>query len=142
VSAPRLLAAPEAGTAFGVGIALTSCAPDQLEVVPIHRYIDGRELGSACLPGYIERDHDRHLRERVARAAAGESQIATLISHSTAGKKRAMYEAITAVVPGQDTPLLADWRVFPGMSPEEPDTLLSQIASVVPRTVLWLPGAE
>ncbi|MFI5591667.1 hypothetical protein ACIA5G_41920 [Amycolatopsis sp. NPDC051758] len=94
------------------------------------------------MPYYIERDHDRRLRERVARAAAGESQIATLISNSTAGKKRAMYEAITCVGPGEVGSLLSDWRICPGTSPEEPDTLLGQITAVAPRTVLWLPGAE
>jgi TPR repeat protein len=148
VSAPEVLTTPQVGAVFGVGIALSSCAPDQLEVVPLRRYATAREPAPAplqrfaSLPHYIERAHDRHLRERIARAAAGESQIATLISHSTAGKKRAMYEAITGVKPDEDGPLLTNWRICPGTSPEEPDTLLTQITAVAPRTVLWLPGAE
>lgn len=148
MTASEALANLQEGPVFGVGIALSGCAPDQLEVVPLHRYVTDREreltslVRYACLPRYFERDHDRHLRERVALAAAGESQIATLISHSTAGKKRAMYEAITSTKADETAPLLSNWRICPGTSPEEPGTLLAQITAVAPRTVLWLPGAE
>ena len=88
------------------------------------------------LTRYIERDHDRRLRARVARAAAGEGQIATLISDTTAGKKRALFEAIHATPSEEPTPLLADWWIWPGMSPEDPHVLLAQIMAVAPRTVL------
>ncbi|MGW3996016.1 hypothetical protein ACWEF6_21205 [Amycolatopsis sp. NPDC004772] len=147
MTAPEVLATPQAAV-FGVGIALSSCAPDQLEVVPVRRYLAAGGSASAPLqryaplPHYIEREHDRALRERVALAGAGESQIATLISNSTAGKKRAMYQAITSVGPDGADSLLSNWRIYPGTSPEEPDTLLAQITAVAPRTVLWMPGAE
>ncbi|WP_328617206.1 hypothetical protein OHS18_13270 [Amycolatopsis sp. NBC_00355] len=148
MTVPEVRATPQVKAVFGIGIALSTCAPDQLEVVPLRRYVTAREPTSATLtryaslPSYIEREHDRRLRERVALAAAGESQIATLISYSTAGKKRAMYEAITNAKSDEAEPLLTDWRICPGTSPEEPDTLLTQIMAVAPRTVLWLPGAE
>lgn len=76
-------------------------------------------------PPYVDRPHDTELRAVVARAAAGESGVAIMVSDSTAGKTRAIAEALRG--------LPADWRlVEPVFDP----------ALVAPRTVVWLNEAQ
>jgi len=48
---------------------------------------------------YVERAHDRKLRERLHRARAGDAVLVLLVGGSCTGKTRALYEAVCACLP-------------------------------------------
>ena len=88
------------------------------------------------LPDYIERDHDRQLRHRLATAAAGEQAALVLVrGESCTGKTRAAFEAVQACLRG--------WGL---VSPKSAKRLLAVLDAdadaLAPRTVLWLNEAQ
>ncbi|GAB3436860.1 hypothetical protein GCM10027436_16070 [Actinophytocola sediminis] len=105
---------------------------------------------TGSLPAYISREHDRILRERAAAAMdqdAPRSAVAVLVSDSTSGKTRALYEVLHhPVLPaaGRNARSLAEagWRVWPSRSGLPAGRFLAELAEVGPRTVLWLNEAQ
>jgi len=92
--------------------------------------IDKSAGSGASLTPYLERDHDRLLRDAVQRAAErGPSVFAFLEGDSAVGKTRALYEAIRAITP--------DWPVI---WPTDGEELLHWLESgqVNSGMVLWL----
>ncbi|MFI0802810.1 hypothetical protein SAMN04489729_2697 [Amycolatopsis lurida] len=133
----RLERVPEAT----MGVSLAECVPSRLEILPVRGTI--RDI--AGLPddtAYVRRDHDDSLRAKVAPVVGGASGIVTLISESTAGKKRSAWEAIRWTRPGEPDPWMADWWLMPSISPSDPRELLDSLGKVGPRTAIWLPKAE
>ncbi|MFJ1934017.1 hypothetical protein ACIOGZ_15350 [Kitasatospora sp. NPDC088160] len=88
---------------------------------------DGRPT---VLPVYVGRSHDRQLAKVVSSAVSGSSELVVLVGESSAGKTRACWEAVQS--------LPADWRLWQPISPGPGEALLRGMASVGPRTVLWL----
>jgi hypothetical protein len=123
-----------------LALPLLSCYPEQLGVLPIAGQT-GRPGSSGPTP-YLARPLDQELRDAVQGAVNGEPVVISLIGGRSTGKKRAMWELINRCADGQSEPLLADWNVWPGTSPSDPVTLLSQIAKIPPCTVYWLAPAE
>ncbi|MFI7396398.1 tetratricopeptide repeat protein [Streptomyces tendae] len=103
--------------------------PFDLEV---HHAITVR--GSAGLPAYMEREHDRELRRIVSESAAGHSRLVMLVGTSSSGKTRACFEAL------QHLP--DDWRLWHPIEPDRPRAALTALASVGPKTVVWLNEAH
>ncbi|NGO10067.1 transcriptional regulator [Streptomyces sp. HC44] len=87
-----------------------------------------------ALPAYVERDHDRRLRDIVDSAVAGASRMVTLVGGSSTGKTRACWEAVRRLPKG--------WRVWHPYDPTRPVAALEGIARVGPRTVIWLNEAQ
>ena len=86
--------------------------------------------GSEALTPYLLRGHDETLRAELRSAAAGgPSVFAVLTGDSSAGKTRALYESLHAVVPG-----------WPLIRPADADELLELLVAGRFRagTVLWL----
>ncbi|MER7859329.1 hypothetical protein ABTX61_09520 [Amycolatopsis japonica] len=131
----------ECGPEATLGVALPECMSSRLEILPVQ----GATRGAPGLPGdtaYVPRDLDEDLRAKIAPAVGGSSGIVTLISDSTAGKKRSAWEAIRWVRPGEWNSWMADWRLWPSISPSDPLELLDSLQTIGPRTVIWLPRAE
>ncbi|WP_431904920.1 hypothetical protein [Nonomuraea sp. bgisy101] len=62
----------------------------------VHRPITLEDAGELpSLPPYVRRAHDDRLAAVVARAAGGRSAMAVLVAGSSAGKTRALWEALT-----------------------------------------------
>lgn len=97
-------------------------------------HLDGDE---PRLPTYFVRDVDRVLTKRVERAANGTSTVVFAVSNGTSGKTRACWEAIQRGVQA-----LAEWRVWPKLSPLTPNELLDGCGKLSPHTVLWLDDSE
>ncbi|WP_409495865.1 tetratricopeptide repeat protein [Amycolatopsis sp. cmx-11-12] len=124
-----------------LGVALPDCVSSRLEILPVR----GTTRSAPGLPGdteYVPRDLDGDLRAKISPVVGGMSGILTLISESTAGKKRSAWEAIRWVRPGEWDSWMADWRLWPSISPSDPLELLDSLGKVGPRTVIWLPRAE
>ncbi|WP_236062405.1 hypothetical protein [Actinacidiphila acididurans] len=85
------------------------------------------------LPAYLERDHDRRLRDHLLDAARGERTTLVLVRGSSCtGKTRTAFEAVRVCLP--------DWRL---VRPKTPEGLLALLdAGLLPRTVLWLDEAQ
>ncbi|MCZ4125051.1 hypothetical protein [Streptomyces sp. H39-S7] len=83
---------------------------------------------------YLPRPHDETLRQRLAgTAATNDAGFVLLVGRSASGKTRAVYEAVTTVLP--------DWPV---VHPADADELAAwvQASHIGPRTVLWLDEAQ
>ncbi|MFI5593009.1 hypothetical protein ACIA5G_48720 [Amycolatopsis sp. NPDC051758] len=78
------------------------------------------------LPAYVPRDLDADLRSQLA-VAASRGGFVLLTGRSSVGKTRALYEAVTAVLP--------EWWL---VHPSGPAAIEGMSAEPVPRTVLWL----
>ncbi|OXM48458.1 hypothetical protein CFP71_32345 [Amycolatopsis thailandensis] len=131
----------ECGPEATLGVALPECVSSRLEILPVR----GATRSARGLPGdtaYVPRDLDGDLRAKIAPVVGGTSGIVTLISESTAGKKRSAWEAIRWVRPGEWNSWMADWRLWPSISPSDPLELLDSLGKIGPRTVIWLPRAE
>ncbi|MFE5899990.1 hypothetical protein ACFQ67_21670 [Streptomyces sp. NPDC056488] len=103
----------------------------------VHRAIEVSPEGHAALPllpAYVERAHDVRLRELVSEALLGHSQLAVLVGESSSGKTRACWEAV------QQLP--DEWRLWHPIDPTRPEALLSTLAMVGPKTVVWLNEAQ
>ncbi|MEO3850779.1 hypothetical protein ABGB09_24705 [Streptomyces sp. B8F3] len=107
----------------------------QLGVHPaIHGTGTPEDTGGFVLPEYVERDHDRRLRDRLRRAADRAHPVLVLVrGPSSAGKTRTAFEAVRAC--------LRDWEL---VFPKTPGGLaaLLDAGALVPRTVLWLNEAQ
>jgi hypothetical protein len=99
----------------------------------VHRAIgtDHRD-GLAALPTYVGRDHDRVLNAVIDRVAANDdaSAMAVLVGPSSTGKTRACWEALKRLPPG--------WRLWHPIDPGRQEALLDTLATIGPRTVVWL----
>ncbi|WP_405976508.1 alpha/beta fold hydrolase [Streptomyces sp. NBC_00988] len=103
----------------------------------VRRAIDSPPGDKAdVLPTYVPRAHDQHLADVVAAAAIeGRSGIALLVGGSSTGKTRACWEALAALREA------GGWRVWHPVDPN-PETMLSELPVLAPRTVLWLNESE
>ncbi|MCX4648047.1 hypothetical protein [Streptomyces sp. NBC_01446] len=106
------------------GSPVAECDPFDLEV---HPCIKRAGAGTRELPSYVARNHDVRLRARVDEAVGGRSQMVVLVGEPSAGKARALWEAVRL--------LPADWRLWHPLSAED---LLNGLTTVGPATVLWL----
>ncbi|MFT7839271.1 hypothetical protein Q5530_24265 [Saccharothrix sp. BKS2] len=125
-----------------VGRPIAEVSPADLEV---HR---ATLPGVEALTDYVVREHDDRLADLVA-AALGptpRSGLAVLVSESTSGKTRALFEALRRRVhlgSGAVTSLLeVGWWVWPGIAPAPARRFLAELGSVEPRTVIWLDEAQ
>ncbi|WP_433207458.1 hypothetical protein ACQP1G_22035 [Nocardia sp. CA-107356] len=119
----------ERAKADDLGRPLEEIDPFALEV---HRPISaGSVAGLPLLPRYVRRAHDDLLAEVVNRAAGGENAMAVLVAGSSAGKTRALWEALT---PLRDA---GGWRLWHPRSPTR-RVALDDWGRVRPRTVVWL----
>ncbi|WP_413115748.1 hypothetical protein ACK1X7_27105 [Streptomyces sp. CY1] len=110
---------------------ISECHPLDLEV---HHAIHVAARNDA-LPAYVPREHDAHLRGIVEAAQGGTSQMCVLVGESSTGKTRACWEAI------QD--LAADgWRLWHPLAPTRAEAALAGLATVGPKTVVWLNEAQ
>ncbi len=136
---PIVSQSPESGAPDERRLPLAKCAAGQLEISPVPARPDSHALPD--LPPYIDRDHDRILRSKIRRVAAGESGLVTLVGNSATGKKRALWEAIHCL--SEDgKPLFDGWRLWPGTSPSGPEPLLAHLDRIIPKSIVYLPLAE
>ncbi|MEV4614191.1 sel1 repeat family protein [Kitasatospora sp. NPDC049258] len=114
---------------------LKEWTPKQLGVHPaIPGLLSDRIAGNFVLPAYVEREHDRVLRQRLAVVASGaETALVVVRGESCTGKTRTAFEAVRACFPAWDL-------VFP----KTPESLLAILAADVltSGTVLWLNEAQ
>jgi hypothetical protein len=110
---------------------------------------------TALLPAYVLRAHDHRLHD-LAEAALDEddprSGIAILVSDSTSGKTRALFEVLHhPVLPpmagarGRRRPRSlaeAGWQVWPPRNPMPAELFLRELELIGPRTVIWLNEAQ
>ena len=108
-------------------------------VLEVHRPVQPEDApaGLPLLPPYVPREHDQLLAQVVAAAAEGRSGIAVLVGGSSTGKTRACWEAL-ALLRDQDPP----WRLWHPIDPSRPDAARRELASIAPRTVVWLNEAQ
>jgi eukaryotic-like serine/threonine-protein kinase len=85
---------------------------------------DGGEPLMERVPAYVRRDVDEDLRRRLA-----DSAFVVLVGDSSAGKSRAAFEAVTAVLPDHVL-----------MVPQNRDAVAAAVSAAegTPRCVLWL----
>lgn len=103
--------------------------PYDLEIHPsISLGPDIRDLPK--LPRYVDRPHDVKLRQLMQSAESGESAIAVLVGSSSSGKTRAAWEAVSQ--------LPQSWNLWHPLVPMRPKAVLNGLASIPPRTVIWL----
>jgi hypothetical protein len=103
--------------------------PFELEV---HRLINPDQIVDlAVLPPYVPRAHDGQLAGVVRQAIDGESSMAVLVAGSSAGKTRALWEALA---PLRDT---GRWRLWRPWDPTRREAL-DRLEQVEPHTVVWL----
>lgn len=124
------------------------------QYLEVHRTLPPGTPAEEELPAYIPRAHDLVLHGLAAAAlsATPSSGIAVLISDSTSGKTRALYEVLhhpvlPAAAPGRHkTPprslAEAGWRVWPPANPISARQFLAELAGVGPHTVVWLNEAQ
>lgn len=112
-----------------------SWTAQQLGVHPaIHGTTPPDTDGAFVLPDYIERDHDRQLRNRLAQAASAEQAALVLVrGESCTGKTRTAFEAVRVCLTG--------WQL---VFPKNATRLLAlfDADALAPRTVLWLNEAQ
>ncbi|UKY54025.1 hypothetical protein [Streptomyces inhibens] len=110
---------------------ISDCHAIDLEVRPAPK----GDVATADLPNYVAREHDTYLEKVVAVAKGGRSQMCVLVGESSTGKTRACWEAIQ--------PLADDgWMVWHPIDPTRAEAALAGLASVRPRTVVWLNEAQ
>ncbi|WP_405658233.1 hypothetical protein OG379_00930 [Streptomyces sp. NBC_01166] len=113
-------------------VAVGDLDPFALEV---HRAISpSASMALPALPVYVDRAHDRYLKEAVTRATAGTSVLVTLVGGSSTGKTRACWEAVRRLPEG--------WRVWHPYDPTRAHAAAEAISAVGPRTVIWLNEAQ
>ncbi|MFF7717739.1 hypothetical protein [Streptomyces sp. NPDC007988] len=102
----------------------------------VHRAIGSPAAGLQALPTYVPRDHDGLLAEVVARASH-RSEIAVMVGGSSTGKTRSCWEALNLLRSQKER-----WRVWHPIHPSRPEAVLSELADIAPRTVIWLNEAQ
>lgn len=92
----------------------------------------GSHAHGFVLPAYVERSHDRQLREALLTAAEGTEAVLVVVRGSSCtGKTRAAYEAV------RHAGALEEWDlVFPRTASSALEVLAAR--ALAPRTVLWL----
>ncbi|MFI1420880.1 tetratricopeptide repeat protein [Streptomyces sp. NPDC020731] len=106
-------------------------------VLEIHRSVEVRTTGTASLPvlpAYVRREHDDVLDALVVEAAAGHSRLVCVVGESSTGKTRACWEAVRKLPDG--------WELWQPVAPGRGQALRDGLASVGPRTVVWLNEAQ
>jgi hypothetical protein len=105
----------------------------------VHRPVQavGQLPGLPTLPTYVRREHDCELAKLVRAAAAGASGIAVLVGGSSTGKTRACWEALELLREQSQ-----QWRLWHPIDPSRPEAALRELASIGPRTVVWLNEAQ
>ncbi|GAB3973421.1 hypothetical protein GCM10029978_052740 [Actinoallomurus acanthiterrae] len=109
-------------------VTVEHCDPIVLGVHPAIA-LDERAAASGIspkLPTYVDRDHDRLLRQAIGDPAA--PVFVMLVGSSSTGKTRSAYEAVRSRLPG--------WRLVHPLTASE--LITSVEAGIGPRTVLWL----
>ncbi|MGW2027389.1 hypothetical protein [Streptomyces decoyicus] len=108
------------------------------QLLGVHLAIHGTATPDAdsafVLPKYLERDHDRKLRDHLVRSARSEQATIVLVrGGSCTGKTRTAFEAVRAS--------LSDWQL---VFPKNAKRLLALLDAdaLAPRTVLWLNEAQ
>ncbi len=135
-----------------LGRLLTEVPAQHLEV---RRTLPPGAPDEGPLPAYIPRAHDLVLHGVAAAALADtpRSGIAVLLSDSTSGKTRALFELLHHPVlagtaaRGQRKPpprslAKAGWRVWPPINPIPARRFLQELPGIGPRTVIWLNEAQ
>lgn len=129
----------EAQTApvVSLGRLIGACDPIALEV---HRAIDvphgGHKLSP--LPAYVDRTHDRRMREIADQALTGSSRLITVVGRSSTGKTRACWELAQYVERRQP----GRWRLWHPFDPTRPEAAAGRIDLVGPHTIVWLNEAQ
>ncbi|MCI3277021.1 tetratricopeptide repeat protein [Streptomyces cylindrosporus] len=119
------------GTKAPTARLISECHPLDLEVHhAIHVAAEDGEL-----PVYVPREHDLHLQRIVEAARAGRSQLCMLVGASSTGKTRACWEAIQVLA-------VDGWRLWHPIDPTRADAALAGLATVGPKTVVWLNEAQ
>ncbi|MEU7527097.1 hypothetical protein AB0A74_15295 [Saccharothrix sp. NPDC042600] len=96
-----------------------------------------------ALPAYVERPFTQVLHAAVARVRRGESALVVLVSDSSSGKTRAAYESLLHRPEGAEANLVeAGWRMWPALHYADPATMVAEVPSIAPRTVVWLDEAQ
>lgn len=119
-----------------LGRPIPDCDPLALEV---HRAVDvpnDRELPE--LPAYVERRHDRLLRQIADEVLAGGVRMITLVGGSSTGKTRACWELaqyIERKQPGR-------WRLWHPYDPARADAAAVELERVSAYTIVWLNEAQ
>ncbi|WP_184920817.1 SEL1-like repeat protein [Saccharothrix ecbatanensis] len=136
------------------GRVITEVGAGELEV---HRALPAAGENPDALPHYIARPHDRELDDLVEAALGvpARSGIVVLVSDSSSGKTRALFEALHRPVPRTGRPggisgrrdterslAKTGWRVWPPLTPQLPRRFLDELAQVEPGTVVWLNEAQ
>ena len=105
--------------------------PEQLGIHPAIK-VPGSALLDNRPPRYVERQHDRELRELLAQLPA-EPRMIVLVGEAATGKTRTAYEAVSRCLP--DRPLAV---------PGAPDELPGLLADGLPATpcVVWIDDAR
>ncbi|WP_406426640.1 hypothetical protein [Streptomyces sp. NBC_00147] len=123
--------AAQSGSDEPVTRPVSACHPLDLEVHHAIRLAPTE----AILPVYVPREHDAHLQRIVDAARGGRSQLCVLVGESSTGKTRACWEAIQVLA-------AEEWRLWHPFDPTRADAALAGLASVGPRTVVWLNEAQ
>ncbi|MDL4814206.1 hypothetical protein [Actinomadura opuntiae] len=84
------------------------------------------------LPPYVQRAHDARLAQVVAQAVAGQSGMAVLVAGSSAGKTRALWEALALLREADG------WRLWHPFDPTRPEAAVAELDRVGSFTVVWL----
>jgi hypothetical protein len=120
-----------------LGRLIRACDPFALEV---HRAIDA-STGSGRLPplpAYVERPHDRRMREIADQALDGHSRMITMVGRSSTGKTRACWELAQYIERRQP----GRWRVWHPYDPTRPEAAAEEISRVGPHSIVWLNEAQ
>lgn len=105
--------------------------PEQLGIHPAIK-VPGSALLDNRLPRYVERQHDRELRDLLVQLPA-EPRMIVLIGEAATGKTRTAYEAVKRCLPGR--PL-----VVPGSPGELPGLLADRLPAT--PCVVWIDDAR
>ncbi|ANS70202.1 hypothetical protein SLINC_7978 [Streptomyces lincolnensis] len=106
-------------------------------VLEIHRSVEVATAGAGSLPSlpaYVRREHDEVLDEAVAGAVTGHSRLVCVVGESSTGKTRACWEAVRKLPDG--------WTLWQPVAPGRAQALRDGLASLTPRTVVWLNEAQ
>ncbi|MFC4906904.1 hypothetical protein [Actinomadura gamaensis] len=99
----------------------------------VHRPITlDRAVDLPPLPPYVRRAHDDLLDAVIAQARCGQSAMAVLVAGSSAGKTRALWEALEPLRQA------GGWRLWHPFDPTRPQAAVARLDQVGPRTVVWL----
>jgi hypothetical protein len=119
------------------GRPISACDPLALEV---HRAINVPGMGDRMplLPAYVDRAHDRRMREIADCALAGSSQLITLVGGSSTGKTRACWELASYIEQQQP----GEWRIWHPYDPTRPEAAADEVGKVGSKTIVWLNEAQ